>query len=404
MGGTVAHIAPPRGSGMWRLGRPLALVLLSYGVLAGCASQPERTPASPSAADLGWVLSGAGTLPDKPADSQMEDLSTLMAVSPSMHRFALYVTRGKVTTGAKIDALVKAMRESEGLNLQYDANATLTAEQAFEQRRANCLSYTFLFAALARDVDVPVQFNDVHIPPLWDLGDNRTSLLYRHLNLRVDLLPPLFQVIDVSGEEYDPSFEQRKIPDSEAQAQYYNNRAMEFLLKQRQADALRYEIRALQLAPVAPYLWINLATIYQRDGQLRAARIAVDRGLLLDPSSMLGYETAAQIYGALGQGEVADRYHQQAREFLDRNPYYHYQLGLAALDRGDEPLALDETRRAIQLRSQEPRFHFLLALLENRRGESRLADDSMRTVIHLTQDPMLQERYRNKFARLKAQG
>src|SRR5581483_10306485 len=213
-------------------------------------------------------------------------------------------------------------------------------------------------------------------------------------------LPPLFQVIDVSGEEYDPSFEQRRIPDSEAQAQYYNNRAMEFLLKQQQADALRYELRALQLASIAPYLWINLATIYERDGQLRAARIAVDQGLLLDPNSMLGYETAAQIYGALGQTEVANRYHQQAREFLERNPYYHYQLALPALDKRDESLSLEETRRAIQPRSQEPRFHFLLALLENRRGEFRLADDSMRTAMHLTQDPMLQERYRNKFARL----
>ncbi|HZR36678.1 MAG TPA: transglutaminase domain-containing protein [Nevskia sp.] len=404
MGDAVAHTTPPRGGGMW-LGRPLVFALLSYGVLAGCAGQSEKASAAPSASDLNWVLSGAGTVPDKPADSSpIEDLSSLMAVSPSMHRFALYVTRGKITTAAKIDALVRAMRGGQGLNLQYDANATLTAEQAFEQRRANCLSYTFLFAALARDVDIPVAFNDVRIPPLWDLGDNRTSLLYRHLNLRIDLLPPLFQVIDVSGEEYDPSFEQRRIPDSEAQAQYYNNRAMEFLLKQQQADALRYELRALQLASIAPYLWINLATIYERDGQLRAARIAVDQGLLLDPNSMLGYETAAQIYGALGQTEVANRYHQQAREFLERNPYYHYQLALAALDKGDESLSLEETRRAIQLRSQEPRFHFLLALLENRRGEFRLADDSMRTVMHLTQDPMLQERYRNKFARLKAQG
>ncbi|MBV8062475.1 MAG: hypothetical protein JOY51_02720 [Nevskia sp.] len=379
---------------------PLALLLLP--LLPACATVPAAAPQSDP--DLSWVLSGAGLPP--PADAApLEDPATLMRVSPEMHRFAVDATIGKFGTSRKVEALVDGLAEGRGhgLHLAYDASATLTAQQAFEQRRANCLSYTLLFVALARDVGIPVDFNDVQIPPIWDLGDNRTSLLYRHLNVRVEMAPPLYQVVDVSGDEYDPSFTQHQISDEEAEAQYYNNRAMELLLQQRRPESLRYELRALQLAPKAPYLWINLAVVYLRDDRVRAARIAVDRGLALDRSSQLGYETAAQVYTALHQDELARRYQQLAQEFLDRNPYYHYQLALAALDRHDERLAYDETRRAIELRQEEPRFFFLLALLDDRRGEPAEAYDSMRTVLQLTRDPSQQERYRSKFARLKEQ-
>ena len=384
-----------------RCGRAVRSLLLLWCLgCAGCASLPQQAP--PSDVDLAWVLAGAGTLP---ADGGgLEGLDSLMHVSDEMHRFAEEATRGRHGVVRKTAALVAALSEDDGLRLQYDASATLTAEQAFTQRRANCLSYTLLFAALARDVGVNVEFNDVEIPPVWDLGDARTSLLYRHLNLRIEVAPPIYQVVDVSGQDYDPSFEQQVIPDVQAEAQFYNNRAMELLLADQPADALRHELRALELSPKASFLWVNLANLYLRQDQLRAARIAVERGLALDRSSMLGYETAALVYRGLSQPRLAEAFHQRAQEFLDQNPYYHYQLALAALDRRDERTAYEETRRAIELRQQEPRFYFLLALLENRRGEAHLAEDNMQMVMELTRDPAQQERFRNKFARLKTQG
>ena len=155
--------------------------------------------------------------------------------------------------------------------------------------------------------------------------------------------------------------------------------------------------------PTAAYLWTNLASLYQHAHSLRAARIAVDQALSLDPTAMLAYETAGQIYDGLNQKELAAGLHRRAQEFLDENPYYHYQLALAALDRHDEKTAYEQTHQAVALRPQEPRFLFLQALLLARRGDSRLAEDDMQAVMDLTRGTPQQERYRNKFVRLREQ-
>jgi tetratricopeptide (TPR) repeat protein len=380
----------------------LALACGAVLALAACAGVPQQIN-TPSDDEMAWVLGGAGRLQGAPPAGQIEELAALMRVTPEMHRFAEAALQDRHGTTRRIDALVRALDGPQGLDLQYDSAATLTAAQAFSQRRVNCLSYALLFTALARDAGIQVQFNDVEIPPLWDLGDARTSLLYRHLNLRVEIAAPMYQVVDVSGGDYDPTFPQHVLSDAEAEAQFYNNRAMELMLASRGEEALRHELRALQLAPDAPYLWGNLAGIYLHEHALRAARIAVDRALAMDPSALLPYQTAAEVYAALGQQALAARLHQRAQDFLDDNPYYHYQLALGALDRHDEPAAYEQVHQAIALRPEEPRFLFLQALLLARRGETRLADDDMQAVMELTRSTAQQERYRNKFIRLKEQ-
>ena len=372
--------------------------------LSACQTLPQQI-AMPSANELDWVQSGADRLQGAAPPGQVEDLDALLRVTPEMHRFVEAAIGGGSAVSGQIEALMKAL---DGLHLRYDSTATLTAAQAFAQRRVNCLSYALLYAALALDAGVVVQFNDVEIPPIWDLGNARTALLYRHLNLRVrlnqhlDASDPPYEVLDVSG-EYDPRFPQHPISDAEAEAQFYNNRAMELLMQDRGDEALRNELRALELAPDAPYLWANLSGVYLHWHALRAARIAADRALMLDPSALLSYEIAAEVYAELGQKELAASLHRRAEDFLEQNPYYHYQLALEALDRHDEPLAYRQVALAIARRPDEPRFLFLQAVLASRRGEAGQAENDMREVMEMTQDTAQQERYRDKFVRLKEQ-
>jgi tetratricopeptide (TPR) repeat protein len=371
-----------------------SLLLLA---LAGCVSLPPQPTIS--ADDIAWVLAGADLLPAS-SEAAPEDLQLLLHVTDEMRRFAENATRNKSSIAGKTRALAAAMGAAQGLHLQYDSNATLTAEQAFTQRRANCLSYTLLFVALAREVGIPAQFNEVDVPPIWDLGDDKVSLLYKHVNARIELTRPFSQIIDVSAGEYDPGFEQRVISDDVAQAQFYNNRAVEMRLQQRYADALRYQLRALELSPDTDYLWSNLASLYLLQGSPRAARIAVTRALTLDASSMISHDVAAQVYEQLGERRLAAYFHNRAQQFLDLNPYYHYQLALAALNQHDEKLAYNETRRAVLLYPRDHRFFFLLAVVLERLGEKKLAGQSMQTAIKLAPDALQQDRYKSKFAQL----
>jgi len=381
--------------------RPLLAVLLPLLLLAGCAGLPEQPTVSTQ--DIAWAAAGAGMLSESNG-AVPEDSASLLRVTDEMRRFAWNAVRSASGTADRATALADALSSSKGLRLQYDADATLTPEQAFSQRRANCLSFTLLFVALAREIDIPAQFNDVDIPPVWDLGDDTTSVLYRHINARVDLTLPTFMLIDVSGDEYDPSYPETAISDGEALAQFYNNRAVESRLQQRLADALRYELSAVELSPDTDYLWTNLANLYLLGSNLRAARIAVTRALALNPSAMLSYDTAEHVYARLGDHRLAQYFHQRAEYFLDQNPYQHYQLALAALRRNDNQLAYNETYRAIMLYRKDSRFFFLMAVVLDRLGKVALAFETMQAAIELTPDAAQQDRYRSKFARLANPG
>ncbi|MGH8539865.1 MAG: hypothetical protein ACRETW_05100 [Stenotrophobium sp.] len=377
------------------------LLVFPLLVLAGCASLPVQAPVS--AGDIAWVLAGADMLPAQ-GSAVLEAPDSLLHVTEEMHQFARNATRGRSSAAGMANALTAAMGAENGLHLQYDADATLTAEQAFSQRRVNCLTYTLLFVALARDIGLRATFNEVDIPPVWDLGDDQTSLLYKHVNARIDVAGPLFLIVDVNGDDYDPNYAQRDISDAEIEAQFYNNRAVELRLQQHHDQALRYQLRALELSPDTAYLWTNLASLYLLDGSLRAARIAVTRSLTLDSYSMMGYETAASVYEQLGKSTLAADFRERTQYFRDQNPYYHYQLALAAFSQHDESLAYREARRAIQLYSRDSRFFFLQAVVLNQLGETRQANDSMQAAIGLTTNAAQQERYRSKFARLSKHG
>ena len=377
-----------------RFGFSLIAILFS-----ACTQMPAQ-PDAPEQKDLDWVMNGAGLTVKTSNTLQTENLLTLMNVTPEMERFANEAVGREADPERRIHKLVAAMNGDEGLHLQYDAQATLTAEQAFQQRRVNCLSYAILFAALAREVGIRAQFNEVDIPPIWDIGDDQTVLLYKHVNIRVDYMFPLYQVVDVSGDDYDPSYAQRIIPDSAALAEYFNNRSVEMRMQQRYADALAYELQAVQMAPQIDYLWANLADLLSTEGSPKGARIAAKEAMHLNPDSMMDYNIAALVYQRQGDTQAATQYTERAHQFLEQSPYYHYQVALKALRSHDNKKANDEIERAIDLQPHEHRFYFLAAVIEEQLGNLQAANSDMQKALKLTRSVSQQQRYQNKFAQL----
>ena len=370
-------------------------------LLTGCSSLPVLDRLTPD--EKRWLLSGEVLQADEvpPLDVAAE---RVLIASEEMRRFAESTTAGHYTEWAKLRSLLKAVVNPAGMALQYDPNATFTAEQAFREKRANCLSFTLMVVALAREVGLPAKFNEVDIPPIWDLQSDDTLVLYKHVNAMFEERSGARQVVDISMEEYDTSFDQRVISDELAEAQYFNNRSMEFLREQRFADALRYLRVALTLEPQVSYFWGNLGSLYRRAGNLRAAELAYRAALEANPADLVAVSNAARLYEDMGRSDLAEKYRKRADAFRTRNPYYRYKLAQEAFLNGNDEGARRHLVDAIAVYPREHRFHFLLGAAYQRLGNRELAVASMNKALELSTDEKQITKYRSKMDRLLSAG
>ena len=110
-----------------------------------------------------------------------------------------------------------------------------------------------MFISMARHVGFDVKFNEVDVPPIWDIRQNDTLVLNKHVNAVVVRPGSIRHVVDLNIDDFDVSYEQRYISDELAIAQHYNNKAMEYLASGQHVDAFRYLAKAPSMEPAISY-------------------------------------------------------------------------------------------------------------------------------------------------------
>ena len=369
------------------------IILLLW--LSGCAVNSPVPGLPVTAAQQAWLLSGKPLLGEDAAPLVMPD-DPVMNLSPEMVAFAHRAVSDRAADRIKLRELLTAVMHPGALGLEYEASATYTAQEVFSRRRANCLAFTNFVVALMREVGLNVHYNEVDVPYVWDMSDNSTLILYKHINAVVRLRNLPDKVVDIAMEEYDTSYKQRKIPDTLALAQHYNNRAMEFLMQDNYPEAIRYMAAALDIEPGVSYFWSNLGAVYRRSSRLEAAELAYRLALQHDPSDLVAVSGAARLYDQLGERETAQALHDKAEYFRKINPYYRYRQGLDAFARHEYLFALEHTGAAIRYYNKEHRFYFLRAAIYSRLGNDKQAEKNLLKAISLTDDAKQNSRYRRK--------
>ncbi|WP_051235556.1 hypothetical protein [Marinimicrobium agarilyticum] len=331
---------------------------------------------TPTPQELDEVLSGAVLFDAPISDFTLPDYP-LFELTPQMRMLAEEVALQHRGASARAEALHQLLLSSPmtgGLGLRYSALETATAGEAFEDRRINCLSFTLIYVAMARHMGLKAEVNDVQIPPSWDLRDDETFLLFRHVNAKV-MLPFGDQlVIDLEMERYSPMYDQTVIDDQRVAAQFYNNRGMELIAKGQRREGFLHLREALSLDPQQSFVWNNLGTLYKREGHERQAEIAYLQGLALTPSDLTLMSNLNSLYQATGQEHRAAYFYQRAREHRNSNPYYLYSLAQEQLAGGNLVEAERYLKAAMNQESHEPRFYALAAEIYDRRELPEKAD------------------------------
>lgn len=344
-----------------------ALALL----LSSCALITPPQP-QPYSAEISELLSGRAILGREVSEAELPNVD-VFAITPEMEAFAKGVVRRGDSYFEKVNALHVALLTSVdagGYGIAYSAYVTEPPIITFQQRRANCLSFTLLYVALARSVGLNANVNEVEIPPTWDMRNKKDMVFLRHVNVKVPLMGEATNilrrddvVIDLEMRRYRANYRQHEISDTLATAQFYSNRAMEYLDAGNFTDAFLSLRKSISLNDRQSYVWSNLGALFGRQKLLREAELIYLHALALNPDDLTVMNNLSYHYNQIGKKDLALKYGRLAQEYRESNPYYKYNLALSAFEQNEYQQSLQLIQRAMEREKNDVRFYELAATL-----------------------------------------
>jgi Flp pilus assembly protein TadD len=365
---------------------------LATALLCGCASLPSTPEAR----------ARAGTIVEIPPSTGLSlreaGITTLNA---SMRRFLASEVTARDDL-SKLNQLSRAVIENPSFRIEYH-DATRTAAETYETLHGNCLSFTNLFVALAREAGIEIAYQEVDVPPTWTMqGDS--FVVSRHVNAVATIRGDPSHVVDFNMTVFRAAFPRRAISDERAAAHYYSNLGVERLDGDDAQESLGYFLKALAMDRTLPQAWINLGAWYRRRGDLARAEASYLEALRLAPRDHVAMGNLASLHAVAGRHEIAQSYRRRITQYRLRNPYYRYEQAVAALRAGDLRAASRHVRSAIRTEPDDPTFHELLGAVYRAQGRTVDAREAFERALALSDDPSLRTAMRRKLELLAGDG
>jgi Flp pilus assembly protein TadD len=322
-----------------------------------------------------------------------------MELSPEIRQFLDQKVDRNLPQMERLQALVSAVFRSNDLHFVYHA-ATRTAAETFRERSGNCLSFTILFISMARYLGLDARFREVEIPPVWSKSGNFVNLS-QHVNAAVFIGGQAF-AIDVFPGVNPIEVGGQVVSDARGLAHYYNNKGVDELGKGYIQAGESFLKKALDADPTTVNVWVNLGAAKAQSGNFKAAEKDYRKALELEPKNLAAMSNLANVCELTGREKEAQRLRNKVREFMARNPYHQYNLGLRAFDEGNYQGAVEHYRRAIRLKAAEHNFYFALARAYGMLGQKTEAVANLQLAEKYALDTANKQRYAEKLELLKS--
>lgn len=366
------------------------LLLLLLSLLPACSPLPV-SPAidtiNPQELMRGQVILGSTVVTPLPAVE-------LLALNDEMRDFLRRYVEDSDNQYLKLHQLLYALINEGGFNLNYE-EVTRTAQETFQHGAGNCLSFTNLFVAMAREVNLSVSYQQVDIPPAWE-QQGGTFVLNRHINVLVRLAEHRQQVVDFNIDDFKVSYDRELVSDEQALVHYYNNIGVEKMLAGDRVQALLYFRKGLEMDEDFSPLWTNLGTLYSRSGYPNYAEASYMQALSFESRDYVAMTNLIRVHTRNGNDELAAFYTTRVELHRNRNPYYRYQLAREAFFAGNYVDAIKHLNYTIRLKEQEDSFYFLLGLSYLQTGDSIRARHYLEQAESLAADEGVKQRYASK--------
>ena len=342
-------------------------------LLAGCTTT-STTPVDYSETFIGRgaLLSGYA-LWGPAADDLLEPEDQVLTITPEIETFIDARIPNKNAEIVKIRALASSIVSQDGLNMTYNRTATFSARETFGKAEGNCLGFSYLTVLMARERGLKAVFQEVDVPPLWASEQDRLIYATGHVNVRIQSRSGRDYTLDIDQVNIDPSYPTRIMSDAEAEAHYYSNKGAAYLDRGDMKNAFRYLVKAIRLSPETSAFWSNLGVFYRKNDLLDHAEMAYHAALKYDQSNHSALSNLAILYDIKGDTEEAEYFAAKARDYQEKNPYYHFFRAQDAFDNGDYRSAVASLTKIIGKKTQDPRFQALLAESYTKLGEFKKA-------------------------------
>jgi len=377
--------------------KPFAIVIVVLA-LAGCASAPPQAP-------QGIEHDALFAPPSQPVSA-----ADVFAVSPEMKAFIGSDIARLVHLKGTRRGLFEALRDRAGLSLEYDSAVTRNAREAFAARKGNCLSLVIMTAAFAKEMGLPVRFQNVFTDETWSrngsfylsighvnvvIGGTHVEPGYGHYDIDamiVDFLPPA----DVR------SLRSWVIDESTIVAMYMNNRAVEAVMAGDVDDAYWWAREAVRQDPHFLGAANTLGVVYRAHGNLAEAERALDYVLALEPDNTTALANLVTLQKQRGDVAKAQQTAARLARIEPTPPFAYFERGIAAMKAGDYRLARDMFTREVDRAAYYHEFRFWLALAYLGLGQTDQARANMTIAIENSPTNGDRELYAAKLARMRA--
>ena len=327
---------------------------------------------------------------------ELEDLSQvdILTLSPEMIAFIDRWVDQNESEYSKLRRLLYAIMGDGTFEVIYD-DTTRTAQETFWEQRGNCLSFTNMFVAMSRYLDLDSSFQEVMMPPDWS-ASGETLIFNLHINSLVDLDSHSDQMVDFNMFDFRLRYEREIIPDSRARAHYFNNLGVEYMLEEDTPMAIANFRESVRSDSAFSPAWVNLGILYNREGYPNYTEAAYLKALDIGDTNRVAMSNLASFYEQEGRTELAAQYQSKVKNHRMRNPYYRYQLARMAFDNGDYETAIDHLKFAIRRNKNDDSFYFLMSVSYLNSGNKEAAERWMKKAEAVAEMDVDKQRYHRK--------
>ena len=366
-------------------------------LLCGCATLSPESAAPPV------LLHDSLFLPA----SRPVNAADVFAVSDEMRTYLRKAVGENIEAKGKERALYDALYSRNQLRLEYDAEMTRNATEAFAARSGNCLSLAIMTAAFAKELGLTARFNRVFSEETWSrvgdvyfasghvnvvLGrkhhDPRVLFQERHV-LTIDFIPP---------ERKPFAYE---VKEETIVAMYMNNRAAELLSRGHLDDAYWHAREAILADPRFTGSFNTLGVIYRRHGDLAEAERVLRYALAQEPANANAMTNLVGVLREAGREAESKALATRLAAIEPDPPFHFFNLGMEAIRAGDFVRARDLFKRELARDAYNHEFHFWLAMAYYGLGDAKQAREHLTVAMENSNTRSEHDLYAAKLERLR---